>query len=194
MMYYYQIFARNLDPVYIPGYNQEDAINTFFELHPVCGVDDIQSIKRVGLVVFKDGNLSIVIERASFVYKHKRHFIKHNYKMQNTSHQARELNAPKAPSQKERIFLHLLSAGPLTAKELSGTTQLSITTVYARLNDLKRGFYHRGSTYEAYENEIVNGEIRWGVKFQVKQFSELERIEEKIKYLQKKRDELIAQM
>jgi len=28
-MYIYQIFARNLDPVYIPGNDQEDAINTF---------------------------------------------------------------------------------------------------------------------------------------------------------------------
>jgi sugar-specific transcriptional regulator TrmB len=110
--------------------------------------------------------------------------------MQNTSHQARQLNVPKAPSQKERIFLHLLSAGPLTAKELSGTTQLQVTTVYARLNDLKRGFYHKGASYEAYEQEIINGEIRWGIRFQVRQFSEIERIEQKIKYLTEKLDEL----
>ena len=189
-MYIYQIFARNLDPVYIPGNDQEDAINTFFELHPFCGVSDIQSIHKLGLLVFKNGSLSLIIDRQFFKYQNQQHEIKHSLKMQNTSHQARELNAPKAPSQKERIFLHLLSAGPLTAKELSGTTQLQITTVYARLNDLKRGFYHKGASYEAYEQEIINGEIRWGIRFQVRQFSEIERIEQKIKYLTEKLDEL----
>jgi hypothetical protein len=189
-MYIYQIFARNLDPVYIPGNNQEDAINSFFELHPFCGVNDIQSIHKLGLLAFDNGSLSVIMDRQFFKYKNKQHEIKRNFKMQNTSHQARELNAPKAPSQKERIFLHLLSAGPLTAKELSGTTQLQITTVYARLNDLKRGFYYKGASYEAYEQEIVNGEIRWGIRFQVRQFSEIERIEQKIKYLTEKLDEL----
>jgi len=130
------------------------------------------------------------MDRQFFKYQNQQHAIKHSLKMQNTSHQARELNAPKAPSQKERIFLHLLSAGPLTAKELSGTTQLQITTVYARLNDLKRGFYYKGASYEVYEQEIVNGEIRWGIRFQIRQFSEIERIEQKIKYLTEKLDEL----
>jgi hypothetical protein len=189
-MYIYQIFARNLDPVYIPGNDQEDAINTFFELHPFCGVSDIQSIHKLGLFVFDNGSLSIIMDRHFFKYQKQQHEIKRNFKMQNTSHQARELNAPKVPSQKERIFLHLLSAGPLTAKELSGTTQLQITTVYARLNDLKRGFYYKGASYEAYKQEIINGEIRWGIRFQVRQFSEIERIEQKIKYLTEKLDEL----
>jgi hypothetical protein len=189
-MFYYQIFARNLDPVYIPGYDEEDAINTFFELHPFCGVDDIQSIHKLGLLVFDNGSLSLIMDRQFFKYKNQQHEIKRNFKMQTTSHQARELNAPKAPSQKERIFLHLLSAGPLTAKELSGTTQLQVTTVYARLNDLKRGFYHKGASYEAYEQEIINGEIRWGIRFQVRQFSEIDRIEQKIKYLTEKLNDL----